>query len=215
MMAEDLDASPLLDQKCTVYTMDARELAKSAHLNRFDFCVTSPPYLNSFDYSDVYRPELFLGGFVANNSDLMKVRLRTVRSHLQANWRAPTRTSFGVLYARVLKQIDERKDRLWSDKIPLMIQAYFEDIEALLLALKARANRNATLKVAVGTSAYGGIVIPVDLIIADIGEQNGWLLKDVQVVRRLRSSGQHWKHEKAKDDVPQLRESVVVLRSPP
>ena len=30
----------------------------------FKLCVTSPPYLNSFDYTDIYRPELFLGGFV-------------------------------------------------------------------------------------------------------------------------------------------------------
>ena len=30
-----------------------------AGTKQFKLCVTSPPYLNSFDYTDVYRPELF------------------------------------------------------------------------------------------------------------------------------------------------------------
>jgi len=71
-----------------------------------------------------------------------------------------------------------------------MIQAYFEDMEKLLAALTVRAKSGALLKIAVATSAYGGIVIPVDFILAEIAEQSGWELQDVQVVRRLRSSAQ-------------------------
>lgn len=212
-ISEDLESSPLPTALARVVNMDSRKISSYRPAAKFDVCVTSPPYLNSFDYSDVYRPELFLGGFVKTNADLMRIRLKTVRSHLQANWLPPKRDGFGALYAKVLKEVCEKKDLLWSERIPQMIQAYFEDIEALLTALKARANKDAKLKIAIGTSAYGGIVIPVDLIIADIGERLGWLLEDVNVVRRLRSSGQHWKHETAKGDVPELRESIVVLRS--
>ena len=43
----------------------------------------SPPYLNSFDYSDVYRPELFAAGFVSANSKLRKIRKKTLCSHVQ------------------------------------------------------------------------------------------------------------------------------------
>jgi uncharacterized membrane protein YkvA (DUF1232 family) len=176
--------------------------------------VTSPPYLNSFDYSDVYRPELFLAGYVKSNEELMKIRLRTVRSHLQANWRPPKQSNFGLAYDQIVKELGETSRKLWSDRIPLMVQAYFEDIALLLAALKKRAKRGAKLKIAVATSAYAGIVVPVDLIIADIGERAGWLLEDVQVVRRLRSSGQHWKHEESKDAVPALRESMIMMHAP-
>jgi hypothetical protein len=69
------------------------------------------------------------------------------------------------------------------------------------------------LKIAVATSAYGGVVVPVDLILAEIAEQLGWELKDVQVVRRLRSSAQLWKHENTSKKVPELRESIVILKS--
>jgi hypothetical protein len=213
IILDDLKCSPIPRVLTHVVNMDSRQLSSYRPMSKFDLCVTSPPYLNSFDYSDVYRPELFLGEFVRTNADLMKIRLKTVRSHLQANWKSPKRDSFGVLYATVLKELDGKRERLWNQRIPQMIQAYFEDIEALLTALKDRAHRDARLKIAIGTSAYGGVVIPVDLIIAEIAERVGWLLEDVAVVRRLRSSGQHWHHEPTKVDVPELRESIVVLRS--
>jgi len=50
--------------------------------------------------------------------------------------------------------------------------------------------------------------------LAEISEQVGWELQDVQVVRRLRSSAQLWKHEDRKKKVPELRESIVILKFP-
>ncbi len=92
------------------------------------------------------------------------------------------KTSFGTMYAEVDKRMAlAHKDKLWDKRIPTMIQAYFEDMERLLTALTARANPGALLKIAVGTSAYGGVVVPVDFILSEIAEQAGWELKDVQV----------------------------------
>lgn len=209
----DLGCSPLPHDLGHILNVDSRGLSSFPLKPKFHLCVTSPPYLNSFDYSDIYRPELFLGGFVKDNAALMRIRLKTVRSHLQANWIPPKRDSFGVLYATALKELGDKHERLWNQRIPQMIQAYFEDIETLLTALKVRAHKSARLKIAIGTSAYAGVVIPVDLIIAEIAERVGWLLDDVAVVRRLRSSGQHWHHEPATVDVPELRESIVMLRT--
>ena len=211
---QDLKTTPFNTKLSSVECRDSRALAKYASSAKFDLCVTSPPYLNSFDYSDVYRPELFLAGFVKDNAELMKIRLQTLRSHVQANWKAPSKSGFGVIYAKVANEIIARKEALWSNRIPLMIQAYFEDMERLLVALAARANPAASLKIAVATSAYAGVVVPVDLILAEIAERVGWELKEVQVVRRLRSSAQLWKHEDHEKKVPELRESIVILESP-
>jgi DNA modification methylase len=214
MIEEDLEKVPFSSGLSRVECMDARNILEFDKKRRFDFCVTSPPYLNSFDYSDVYRPELFLTGCVTNNRQLMRIRLRTIRSHLQANWETPTVETFGSLYAKVMKELKNEKIELWNPRIPEMVQAYFEDMECLLETLALRANAGALLKIAVSTSAYGGIVVPVDFILAEIAESVGWELKDVLVVRRLRSSAQNWKHEDDENDAPALRESVVVLRFP-
>lgn len=56
----DLAAAPLEDINASVVEGDARKLIMAKTRERFHLCVTSPPYLNSFDYSDIYRPELFL-----------------------------------------------------------------------------------------------------------------------------------------------------------
>jgi len=213
MMEEDIKAFPIEKGLSKIVQMDVRTLAKYKDARKFDFCITSPPYLNTFDYSDVYRPELFLAGFVEDNQDLMKIRMKTIRSHVQANWALPVRNTFGVLYAKMLKEIETKKDDLWSNRIPAMIQAYFEDLEKLLIALKSRANKGATLKIVVATSAYAGVIIPVDLIIADIAENLGWLLEEVQTIRRLRSSAQLWRHENLHNSDQELRESIVILKS--
>ncbi|MBV9657240.1 MAG: hypothetical protein JO295_03925 [Verrucomicrobia bacterium] len=211
---EDLAAQPFTQVLSRVECMDARKLKNFEENRRFDFCVTSPPYLNSFDYSDVYRPELFLTGAVTNNQELMQIRLRTVRSHVQADWTAPVQNSFGVHYAKIIADLQTRREKLWTNRILDMVQAYFEDMESLLTTLGQRANPNALLKIAVGTSAYGGVVVPVDFILAEIAEKVGWELKDVQVVRRIRSSAQNWKHQNDDKRVPELRESLIVLRYP-
>lgn len=208
----DLDAAPLTHGTSRITQGDARVLLKRRWRERFRLCITSPPYLNSFDYSDVYRPELFLGRFVRSNKSLMKIRVRTVRSHVQARWDDPVREDFGTLYADCMLLLQDHAAQLWNPRIPTMVQAYFEDMEDILQGLRRRALDNASLWLVVSTSAYGGIEIPVDLILAELGQRNGWFLREVGVLRYLRSSSQHVQHvtDESRKSVP-LRESVVIF----
>jgi hypothetical protein len=214
-IAADLEASPIEDCKATVVEGDARLLVKRMS-SKFKLCVTSPPYLNSFDYSDVYRPELFLGGFVESNERLMKIRLNTIRSHVQANWQRPTKNQFGALYKHCISSIRERVNDLWDHRLPTMVQAYFEDMDLVLRGLREKALPDASVWLVVSTSAYAAVEIPVDLILAEIGQEVGWYLREVGVLRYLRSSSQHVEHvsEAARKSVP-LRESVVILDASP
>jgi DNA modification methylase len=212
-MCSDLKVSEIPASTSVIFGGDARKIMASDG-KRFKLCVTSPPYLNSFDYSDVYRPELFLGKFVASNAELAVIRKSTVRSHVQANWALPERSSFGSLYTKVIEGVRERAEILWDHRIPRMIQAYFEDMERVLLRLRRLAVPGARVWIVVATSAYAGVEVPVDFIIAEIAERSGWFLSDVGVIRHLRSSGQHL--NKLGDEAIRtlhLRESVVILKT--
>lgn len=213
-MKEDLEISRSQITNTYIYNGDSRDLLLPTILPNFNLCITSPPYLNSFDYSDIYRPELFLGKFVKNNKDLMVVRLQTIRSHVQASWKGPKNKEYGFSYKEAMKELAKHEDDLWDIRIPLMIQAYFEDMDLILRRLRAIAQSNATVWIIVSTSAYCGVEIPVDLIIADIGIKAGWYLREVGVLRYLRTSGQNWnrwsQEERGK---PRLRESVVVFEA--
>jgi len=213
---EDLKSSSIAQNKGQVVWGDSREVLSRSIPSRFKLCVTSPPYLNSFDYTDVYRPELFLGKFVKTQDQLYALRFKTVRSHIQVKWESPTVSTFGTRYQEAIEQISQRSSLLWNKRIPQMIQAYFEDMREVLIKLKERAKVNARVWIIVSTSAYAGIEIPVDLIIADIGFQVGWFLQEVGVIRYLRSSGQHWhRWSGPADQKPRLRESVIILSASP
>ena len=189
----------------------------SDHFGEFKLCVTSPPYLNSFDYTDIYRPELFLGGFVQSSSALRDLRLRTVRSHVQASWQLPVESDFGPLFEECHDAIKAEREGLWDKRIPEMIQAYFEDLRRVLRSLRSLARPDAAVWLIVSTSAYAGVAVPVDLIAAHVGTQVGWSLRDVHVLRHLRSSGQHQRRLSAagKEGVSPLRESLVILDANP
>jgi hypothetical protein len=215
MIASDLSEEPLSAASAVVIEGDARRLVREIKA-KFRLCVTSPPYLNSFDYSDIYRPELFLGGFVNSNKALMRVRLKTVRSHVQASWEHPKRVKFGILYRQCITRIRERIDDLWDRRLPSMVQAYFEDMETVLRGLRNRARKDASVWLVVSTSAYAAVEVPVDLILAEIGQQTGWYLREVGVLRYLRSSSQHVQHvEETERKSVRLRESVVILDASP
>lgn len=212
-MSSDVEAAPLRDNDARIMKGDVRQLLRRSR-QQFKLCVTSPPYLNSFDYSDVYRPELFLGGFVTSNQRLMQIRLNTIRSHVQANWDEPTKNAFGGLYKHCFESIRERTSELWDPRLLTMVQAYFEDMEIVLKGLRKKARPDASVWLVVSTSAYAGVEIPVDLILAEIGQQAGWYLREVGILRYLRSSSQHVEHvvDQQRKSVP-LRESVVIFDS--
>lgn len=211
VIKEDLEACPLSTKSARIIKGDVRKSLVDWD-GHFLHCVTSPPYLNSFDYNDIYRPELFLGKFVENNLELRKFRMSAIRSHVQARWDEPANDSFGYLYRACISQLRE-STKLWDKRLPMMVQAYFEDMDLLLGALQQRGSKGSEIWLVVSTSAYAGVEIPVDLILAEAATNRGWRLKDILVLRDLRSSSQLYSFGKAaKKRTLLLRESAVILR---
>ena len=55
----------------------------SLQSTQFDLVVFSPPYPNSFDYTDIYNVELWALGYLGSSADNRKLRGETLRSHVQ------------------------------------------------------------------------------------------------------------------------------------
>lgn len=89
-------------------------------------------------------------------------------------------------------------------------------MQTVLTRMKASVAKDAFAWVVVSTSAYGGVEIPVDFILAEIAERAGWFLRDMGVVRRVRHSGHHWNRiSENQRKSARLRETVVVLATTP
>ncbi|VVB87756.1 Modification methylase MjaII [uncultured archaeon] len=205
-IAADIKEQPIT-QKSTIINGDCREILETSNLFKsFKLCVTSPPYLNTFDYTDIYRPELFLGKFIKRPRNLYNLRLKTVRSHIQAKWKEPTLNNFGTFYEETMEHINANKENLMHKNIPMMVQAYFEDMLKILKILKTKASKDAQIWLVVSNSAYAGLEVPVDLIIGDIGSKAGWYLKEIGVLRSLKK-----RKTKYSTNIVQLRESVIIF----
>jgi len=201
------DLSEHIIKKPQIETFDTRLSEKYSLIENFDLCITSPPYLNTFDYTDIYRPELFLGRFIKSSEELYKLRLRTVRSHVQANWEKPNLNNINsILLKDVYSKIDSKSELLMHKHIPAMILAYFEDMGNIFNNLSRNAKQNANVWMIVSTSAYANEHIPVDLILGDIATKNGWKLKEIGVLREINK-----RMTKYSPDISKLRESVIIL----
>lgn len=204
----DIENAPLLSGDRTFYLGDSRQTLSQVDKETTDLVVFSPPYLNSFDYSDIYRPELFLGEFVNNNDELRAIRKKTLRSHVQYKWETQEKST-SIWAQSISEKIESRKDHLWNNNIPQMVDSYFYDMERVFAEAYRICNHNAQLWFVVSTSAYAGIEIPVDLILADLAQNQGWDLCNVNALRKLRTSSQCVDEN---DKKIRLRESLIICK---
>jgi len=171
---------------------------------KFDAIITSPPYPNRHDYTRIYGLELIVG-FIKDHDELKQIRYNTLRSHVEAkkqfeaiNYHKPQ------IIDSLIKQII--KAGLNNSRVPEMLEGYFEDMYLSLFQMKKHLKRNGKLALVVSNVRFGGVNIPVDTILAEIGEQVGLTTKSVIVARQRGNSAQQMKQFKR---VPS-RESIVV-----
>jgi hypothetical protein len=197
--------------ECTVFLGDGRNPAASGIVDgSVDLVLTSPPYPNNIDYSEVYKLELWLLGFVASGTDFLALRRSTFRSHPtyeKASGLPPDfddelrRGSLRNLLGGLLKRLERSADA-WRARL---LAAYFGDMWSTIRNLKRALTNNGIAVMVVGNSLHGAempALIATDLVLAQIAECHGMKVQ-VSVARGLkrRLSGNHF-----------LRESVVIMK---
>lgn len=170
-----------------------------------DAVVTSPPYLNSFDYTDVYMPELWLFGHVQSHEDVRALRQRTIRSHVQVPWAADAPIALPELDALV-ETIMSGWDH-WNKNLEAMIFGYFADMKIVLENMARSLRAGGVAMIVVAESAYNGVRVPTGLFLSMIGRDVGLRLRQVRVTRLLQTSS---KQTGAGFATP-LREEVLVF----
>ena len=91
--------------------------------------IFSPPYANCFDYTEIYKLELWFGKFVSCYSDLKTLRNNSLHSHLNGDLNGHIETKSTFL-EELLKELETKK--LWDKKIPKMLRFYYDDMFKVL-----------------------------------------------------------------------------------
>lgn len=187
-MIEDLEISPIRAPHSGIwgaFRADARSLLGN---ETFSATITSPPYLNRHDYTRIFLLELAIP-FLMTERALKRLRYTTLRSHVEAK-----RQFNNGDYSQPRKLVDvltKLQDRpLNNERLPTMIEGYFEDMYLMLHELHRRTKPGGKVVFVLGNVRFGGVMIPVDEITAEIGEQVGFRWENTTIARYRGNSAQ-------------------------
>ena len=138
------------DSRTALQDIDSCELA-----------VFSPPYPNSFDYTDVYNVEMWALGYLDDPQANARIRSETISSHVQISRNFPEPPEGSNTLLEVIEKLELRQHEMWNRRIPAMVGAYFSDLMDVFLHLKRILVAGGTAWIVVGDSRYAGIQVPV------------------------------------------------------
>ena len=196
-----------INNKERLYNQDSRiGIANEVDDNSIDLVITSPPYLNSRDYTDTYMLELKTLGFTKTSEEIKELREKTLRSHVQIKWNDTSNVN-NELLENTLVELEEASKEIekWNDSIIDMVRLYFVDIQNIFRVLYGKMKIHGRIYFNVSNSAYFNVLINTLEICASIAEQEGFKVLEIRDARKLKTSPQQ------KKTIGKLLEGVVVL----
>jgi DNA modification methylase len=182
-------------------------------------CVSSPPYLNNFDYADATRLEMYFWGEIGSWAEMCaKVRSKMITATTQQSSVGAAISASKALedYGDVAKRIidlseDLKKERLArrrGKEYDRVVPDYFTAIGKVLTNLSSAMKPGAPVVWLVGDSAPYGVYVDTPAIIAELAEHVGFTAEDD---RPLRRRGERWARNATRHQV-ELSERLLLLR---
>ena len=206
-MLEDIEKKPVKNN-FSIFNHSSLGFSDILGENSVEGIIFSPPYANCFDYTEIYKLELWFGDFVSSYDDLKLLRAKSLKSHLNMKY------VYTDLYSEKSSILNEQMLKLnsvslWDKRIPQMIFGYFSDMFDIIDNCFLTLKKKGFCSIVVGNSAYGGVIIPTDLILAEYAKSIGFTVDRIEVDRYIITSSQQY--EQTKKEGKFLRESVVCL----
>lgn len=192
-----------------VYQGSAVELPITIENETYDLALYSPPYLNNFDYSEIYKLELWLLGYVSSTNDWRELRRSTLRSHPSVKFN--NQNIFGKLPYMAdlhshLKYMGDAKSLVGErNEVRKILVGYFED---MYLAFKEQwrvLKPGGYLVYIVANSRHRYLPIATDVILGEIARLIGFEPLELRILKQRNGRTRQKAY---------LRESAVILRKP-
>ncbi len=190
----------------TVIHGNVLEMDQLLPKQKFDSIVFSPPYANRFDYFESMKVELWFGGFVDSYEALNRFRKASLRSHLGADL---SRSHEPIESLEDLITLMDRDASSWRMGVPDLLRGYFDDMRVTLKHCKKLLVAGGRCFIVVGNSAFAGVIIPTDVILANLALACGFKSANLLVTRHLTVAPQQRNQLASLES--NMRESVVVL----
>lgn len=206
--------------KATLVSGDSRNMSKVKDAS-VDLVVTSPPYLNNFDYADRTRLEMYFFGDAVSWGDITaKVRDKLViAATTQVNGsslpegmlKAEIRDAAPKIHKDLMKTIYalgvEKKLKKGKKNYDWMVAGYFNGIFDILAECARTVKVGGEMNWVLGDSAPYGIHIPTEKFIGDLALELGFSSYSEEI---LRTRGDKWKNNPQRHGVA-LQESIITI----
>ena len=195
------------EAKVKIFKGDAREPSlPEKYKSKIDIVITSPPYLNRYDYSRTYALELCTL-FIDDSKDLRDIRHSLLRSHIESKIHKGEKLNLLAL-DEILQNLNGKK--LNNDRIPIMIKGYFEDMNLVIKQLNTNLKPGGVVALVVANARFEGEMVPTDLILSELAELNGLETEKIWITRYKGNSSQ----QMARYGKVPVRETIVFWRKP-
>ncbi|MDW8104456.1 MAG: DNA methyltransferase [Armatimonadota bacterium] len=201
--------------------MDARDVFP-VEPESIDLGITSPPYLNNYDYADRTRLEMYFFGWAKTWRDITEqVRDRLIvsattqirRSDVELHRLSPELQEADVkvyyeLSAKIAELSRRRKTKGGKKNYDLMVVGYFNDMLRVLKQVYRVLKPGAPFFLVLGDSAPYGVYIPTEEYLGRLAVGIGFTDFHIQP---LRARGTKWKNNPQRHDVG-LKEGILILK---
>lgn len=184
---------------------------RNASLNdttKYDLIIFSPPYLNHFDYTEVYKLELWMLDFVKTYDDFKALRYKTLRSHPSVKFKE---TAYYKEFKsnHITRLIDYIESKNHQEVFYETIKGYIDDMYLTFRNISRLIHDNSYVVCIVGNSLFGtkekGNLTPVatDLIICEVAKECGFEVIELKNARKITRRGVPF---------PKGRESIIIMK---
>lgn len=158
----------------TIISNDARRINAKKYLGKVTLAITSPPYINAFDYVRSLRLENAWLGFYGDSS-IIDIKRKQVG----------TETVSVKDYSKISPTGIPKLDKIVSkisrtdQKRAFVVQKFFLDMSENLTQVKKLLKKNSHYVIVVGVSNIRGTRVPTNELLAEIAKMHGYSLENM------------------------------------
>ena len=158
--------APLSCKSAILESNDARTINSGCFI---DLAVTSPPYINAYDYVRSLRFEdMWLG--LASDEELKKNKQSYIGTEIAKsfydNYTYALQSDTLVPITEEIAKVDAKRAGI--------VNTYFEDMARNMIAVREQLKQNGRYVIVVGDSNIRGQNIPTAKVLSEIAEKNGY-----------------------------------------